>query len=93
MSAVGFPHPAAVDLLVAGGGMAGMAAAARAIELGLDVVVVEKGDAVGGSAALSAGIVWTAPDVETACRIAPDGDPALLRALVEGFEPAVTRIR
>lgn len=82
-----------VDLLVAGGGMAGMAAAARAIELGLEVVVAEKGDEVGGSAALSAGIVWTAPDVETARRVAPEGDPALLQALVEGFDAAIERVR
>jgi succinate dehydrogenase/fumarate reductase flavoprotein subunit len=81
------------DLLVAGGGIAGLAAAARAAELGLDVVVAEKGDAVGGSAALSAGIVWTAPDVETARRVAPEGDPALLRALVEGFDAAIARVR
>ena len=82
-----------VDLLVAGGGIAGMAAAARAIELGLQVVVAEKGDEVGGSAALSAGIVWTAPDVETARRVAPEGDPALLRALIEGFDAAIERVR
>jgi succinate dehydrogenase/fumarate reductase flavoprotein subunit len=81
------------DLLVAGGGMAGLAGAARAVELGLDVVVAEKADAVGGSAALSAGIVWTAPDARTACRVAPDGDPALLGALVEGFDGAVARAR
>ena len=81
------------DLLVAGGGIAGMAAAARAVELGLEVVVAEKGDEVGGSAALSAGIVWTAPDIETARRVAPEGDPALLGALVEGFDAAVGRLR
>jgi succinate dehydrogenase/fumarate reductase flavoprotein subunit len=81
------------DLLVAGGGIAGLAAAARAAELGLEVVVAEKGDAVGGSAALSAGIVWTAPDVETARRVAPEGDPALLRALVEGFDAAIAHVR
>jgi succinate dehydrogenase/fumarate reductase flavoprotein subunit len=82
-----------VDLLVVGGGIAGVAAAARAIELGLEVVVVEKGDEVGGSAALSAGIVWTAPNVEVARRVAPDGDPALQRALAEGFDAAVERVR
>jgi succinate dehydrogenase/fumarate reductase flavoprotein subunit len=81
------------DLLVAGGGMAGLAAGARAVELGLDVVVAEKTDRPGGSAALSAGIVWTAPDVETARRVAPDGDPELARLLVEGFEPGVEAIR
>jgi succinate dehydrogenase/fumarate reductase flavoprotein subunit len=82
-----------VDLLVVGGGIAGMAAAARAIDLGMEVVVAEKGDEVGGSAGLSAGIVWTAPDVETARRVAPEGDPALLRALVEGFDAAIERGR
>jgi succinate dehydrogenase/fumarate reductase flavoprotein subunit len=81
------------DLLVAGGGIAGLAAAARAVELGLDVVVAEKGDRVGGSGALSAGIVWTAPDLETARRVAPEGDPALLEVLVSGFDPAVEQIR
>jgi succinate dehydrogenase/fumarate reductase flavoprotein subunit len=82
-----------VDLLVAGGGIAGLAAAARAVELGLEVVVAEKGEQVGGSGALSAGVVWTAPDVGTARRVAPEGDPVLLAALVEGFEPAVERVR
>jgi succinate dehydrogenase/fumarate reductase flavoprotein subunit len=81
------------DLLVIGGGMAGLAAAARAVELGLEVVVAEKGADVGGSAALSAGIVWTAPDLGTARRVAPEGDPALQRALVEGFDAAVQRVR
>ena len=60
-----------VDLLVAGGGIAGLAAAARAVELGLEVVVAEKGEEIGGSGALSAGVVWTAPDVDTARRVAP----------------------
>jgi succinate dehydrogenase/fumarate reductase flavoprotein subunit len=82
-----------VDLLVAGGGIAGLAAAARAAELGLEAVVAEKGDAIGGSGALSAGIVWTAPDVGTALRVAPEGDPELLAALVEGFDAAVECVR
>ena len=81
------------DLLVAGGGIAGLAAAVRAVELGLDVVVAEKSAVLGGSGALSAGIVWTAPEVETACRVASDGDRALLAALVEGFDAAVDRLR
>jgi succinate dehydrogenase/fumarate reductase flavoprotein subunit len=82
-----------VDLLVAGGGIAGLAAAARAVELGLEVVVAEKGEEIGGSGALSAGVVWTAPDVDTARRVAPEGNPVLLAALVEGFDPAVERVR
>jgi glycine/D-amino acid oxidase-like deaminating enzyme len=82
-----------VDLLIVGGGMAGLAAPARAVELGLDVVVAEKGDEVGGSAALSAGIVWTATDPETARRVAPEGDPPLQQALVDGFDRAIERVR
>jgi succinate dehydrogenase/fumarate reductase flavoprotein subunit len=81
------------DLLVAGGGMAGLAVAARAAEHGLRAVVAEKSRTVGGAAALSAGIVWTAPDLDTIERVVPDGDPALARALVEGFDPAVEAVR
>jgi flavin-dependent dehydrogenase len=81
------------DLLVIGGGMAGLAAAARAVEAGASVLVVEKGAELGGSAALSAGILWTAPDFATLRRVVPGGDPDLGRALVTGFEPAVRWIR
>lgn len=82
-----------VDVLVLGGGLSGLATAARAASLGLRVLVVEKLDRIGGSAALSAGILWTAPDVETFARIAPDGDPTRGRLLVEGFEPAVAALK
>ena len=49
-----------VDLLVFGGGMAGMSAAARACSDGASVILVEKGPAIGGSA-MYAGFIWTAP--------------------------------
>ena len=52
-----------VDLLVFGGGMAGMSAAARACSDGANVILVEKGPAIGGSA-MYAGFIWTAPTVE-----------------------------
>src|SRR5215470_760386 len=81
------------DILVLGGGMAGAAAAARAAGSGAEVAVVEKGPGLGGSAALSAGILWTARDFRTLRRIVPGGDPELGRALVDGFEPAVDWIR
>jgi succinate dehydrogenase/fumarate reductase flavoprotein subunit len=81
------------DLLVIGGGMAGLAAAAAAAKAGARVTVVEKSRNVGGSAAMSAGIVWTAPDYETLRRVVPGGDPALGRALIDGFWPAVEWVR
>ena len=57
------------DLLVIGGGIAGTSAALRAAESGADVVVIEKDSRLGGSGALSAGILWTAPDRETLRRV------------------------
>jgi 3-oxosteroid 1-dehydrogenase len=47
-----------VDVLVMGSGGAGQTAALRACDLGLDVLIVEKGDTWGGSTAMSAGAVW-----------------------------------
>jgi succinate dehydrogenase/fumarate reductase flavoprotein subunit len=47
-----------VDLLVAGAGPAGMAAALVASIEGLDVLLCEKSDQVGGTGATSAGTLW-----------------------------------
>lgn len=81
-----------VDLLVIGGGMAGLTAAARVAAEGGSVVLVEKADRPGGSARF-AGFVWTAPTVEELRRVNPDGDPALAAALVGGFADGVEWIR
>src|SRR6266478_3531074 len=81
------------DLLVIGGGMAGLAAGAAAADAAARVTVVEKSRNPGGSAGMSAGIVWTAPDYETLRRVVPGGDPALGQALIDGFWPAVEWVR
>jgi succinate dehydrogenase/fumarate reductase flavoprotein subunit len=81
------------DLVVVGAGAAGLAAANRAVDLAGRVLLLEKGSEVGGSAALSAGILWTAPDVEVGRRIQPDGDPLLTRLVIEGYEQAVADVR
>jgi succinate dehydrogenase/fumarate reductase flavoprotein subunit len=81
-----------VDLLVFGGGMAGMSAAARASSEGASVVLVEKGDAIGGSA-MYAGFIWTAPTVEVMREVNPDADPALAAQLVDGFGDGVDWVR
>lgn len=81
-----------VDLLVLGGGMAGMSAAASAAQDGARVVLVEKGEAIGGSAAY-AGFIWTAPSVEVMRRVNPDADPTLADRLVEGFADALEWVR
>lgn len=47
------------DLVVVGSGAAGLAAAVTAAYHGLDVVVVEKADTLGGATAWSGGWMWT----------------------------------
>lgn len=83
----------AVDLLVVGGGMAGMTAGASAAHAGARVLVVEKAERVGGSALLSNGYLWTVPDVETFLAEDPHGDASLAEALVSGFAGAVEWVR
>ena len=52
------PLPEACDVLVVGTGAGGMAAAFAAAAAGLDVCLVEKEKVVGGSTALSGGVIW-----------------------------------
>jgi fumarate reductase flavoprotein subunit len=76
-------------VLVAGAGMAGLCAAARARELGAEPVVLEKGSRPGGSMLLSSCVVWryhTFDDFRAEC---PGGDEDLQRVVFEGFDEAL----
>jgi fumarate reductase flavoprotein subunit len=75
-----------LDLLVAGAGMAGLAAAARARELGTEGVVLEKGDRLGGSMLLSSGVIWRYRDWERFRAECPGGDPELQRVVWERLD-------
>jgi succinate dehydrogenase/fumarate reductase flavoprotein subunit len=79
------------DLLVLGGGMAGLSAAAWSVSQGRSVVLVEKG-ALGGTA-IHAGFIWTAPSFEALREAVPAGDPALQQRLVDGFASAIEWVR
>jgi succinate dehydrogenase/fumarate reductase flavoprotein subunit len=81
-----------VDLLVVGGGMAGLTAAARAALSGARVLLVERGPTLGGSG-IYAGFIWTAPTHEVMAEVNPAGDPELRAALVDGFAGSVGWIR
>src|SRR3989440_11988664 len=82
-----------VDLLVLGGGAAGMTAALTAAVLGLDVLLVEKTDVVGGTSARSAGSVWVPNSRHSAPgRDNPDNALRYLRAVL-GNRLDKTRVR
>src|SRR5213083_3446723 len=81
-----------IDLLVLGAGMAGLSAAAKAASEGASVVLVEKGEAIGGSAAY-AGFIWTAPTREVMHDVNPDGDPALADRVVEAYDEGIAWVR
>jgi succinate dehydrogenase/fumarate reductase flavoprotein subunit len=68
--------------------MGGMAAAARAAQLGAQVTVVEKAPQLGGSAVLSGGYLWTAQSFGLLREYNPLGDPALGRVLIDDFDAA-----
>lgn len=77
------------DVVVAGAGMAGLAAAARATELGARALVLEKGDRPGGSMLLSSGVVWRYRDAETFRAECPAGDARLQERVVERLDTDV----
>lgn len=82
-----------VDVVVVGSGAAGSSAAAAAARAGARVALVEKSATFGGSAALSAGMLWTAPDAAAYRRRIPLGTPALGEKLVGEFEAAIAEVR
>ena len=73
-------------MLVAGAGMAGLCAAARARELGAEPVVLEKGSRAGGSMLLSSGVVWRYRSFEEFRVQCPMGDEQLQRLVFDRFD-------
>lgn len=61
-----------VDLAIVGSGAAGLSAAIVAASLGLEPLVLEKADVIGGSTAVSGGVVWIAENRGMAQAGAPD---------------------
>ena len=77
------------DVLVAGSGIGGITSALSAQEQGADVIVLEKADQTGGSAAVSGGTVWCAKDLDTWLKIQPGGDPTLGKALIDNYREGI----
>jgi fumarate reductase flavoprotein subunit len=69
--------------------MAGLCAAARARELGLEVTVFEKGTRPGGSMLLSSCVIWRHRSFEDFRSECPDGDPTLQRLVWDRLDDAL----
>jgi fumarate reductase flavoprotein subunit len=69
--------------------MGGLVAAARARELGVRPVVLEKGDRPGGSMLLSSCVVWRYRTLEEFRAECPGGDPELQTLIVERLDEAL----
>ena len=76
-------------MVIAGAGMAGLCAAARARELGATPLVLEKGDRPGGSMLLSSGVIWRYRSFGEFRAQCPGGDPALQRLVFDRLDDAL----
>jgi succinate dehydrogenase/fumarate reductase flavoprotein subunit len=76
-------------IAIAGAGMAGLVAAARARQLGADVTVYEKGDRPGGSMLLSSCVVWRHLRFEDFRHDCPHGDERLQRLIWERLDESL----
>lgn len=74
------------DVVIAGSGIAGLAAAASLVESGSSVLLLEKGARLGGSTRISGGTVWTAASMESMRSLVPGGDRRRQAQLVHGIE-------
>lgn len=77
-------------VIIVGGGLAGLVAALRAAELGAQVIILEKGNRLGGSFIYSSGYVWSYKDLPTFRREAPGGDAPLQKLMLEALETGLT---
>ncbi|RRJ87025.1 FAD-dependent oxidoreductase [Gulosibacter macacae] len=80
-------------VIVVGSGLSGSSAALHASRQGARVTILEKSAQPGGSTALSAGMFWTAPDLEAYRKRIPLGRVDLAERLMNEYETAVAELR
>lgn len=80
-----------VDIVIVGSGAGGLSAAVNAALLGLKVQVLEKTDRIGGSTAISGGVVWIADNRGMADQGMPDTPGAARRYLEQVVGPDMRR--
>lgn len=76
-------------IIVVGGGLAGLVATLRVMQLGAQVTLLEKGDRLGGSLTYSSGYIWSYRALEIFRQEAPGGDSILQRLILERFEESL----
>ena len=76
-------------MIVAGAGMAGLVAAVRLRELGVEPVVLEKGTRAGGSMLISSCVIWRFRSLDDFRAECPRGDPELQQLVVERLDDAI----
>jgi succinate dehydrogenase/fumarate reductase flavoprotein subunit len=74
-------------VIVIGGGMSGLVSAMASAEQTADVTLLEAGPTVGGSMAISGGLIWAPHSLESARRWIPRGDEGLQRIAVSEIQP------
>jgi succinate dehydrogenase/fumarate reductase flavoprotein subunit len=84
--------PREADLLVIGGGIAGLTAGARASMENKTVIVVEISNTLGGNGQF-AGYIWSAPNREVMAEWNPEGREALRNNVIDRFSSAVEFIK
>jgi len=79
--------PASCDVLVVGSGAAGLTAACRAADAGHHVVVVERASVLGGTTAVSGGVIWAPGNHLADADTDADGALRHLVAITRGTVP------
>jgi fumarate reductase flavoprotein subunit len=77
------------DVVVIGGGIAGLTAALAGAERGGRVLVLEKAAEIGGNARISAGVFLGARDPAGLHDYIPDGDASLQRIFCDEYQPTL----
>ncbi len=80
-------HQLTADVVVVGSGAGGLLAAARAHDLGLKVIVIEKSDRYGGTSAISGGAIWIPNNGESPIADSPAQALAYLQSVTQGQVP------